>query len=246
MYIEDDYVPLSALQHWVFCPRQCALIHVDRAWEENALTAQGRVLHTKVHNDRTEWVDGVLVARGLALASARLGLSGQTDVVEFHPICDAETDASRTNAAQTSGILLPGREGLWRLFPVEYKRGKKKSHQADEVQLCAQAICLEEMLGANIPDGALFYGKSRRRTPVVFTDSLRRQTEDVALRVHEMIMGSVSPRPKYAARCKSCSLMSYCMPKTKSRAQGYIDRTLKLMATSGPETEPEDFTEDVS
>ena len=149
---EDALIPLSALQHYLFCPRQCALIHVEQIWAENAATAEGRLLHERADAGGGETRPGVRIARGLALRSFALGVSGKADVVEFH-------DARR------------GERG--RPFPVEYKRGKPKSHRADEVQLCAQAICLEEMFDTSIAAGALFYGVTRRRFAVVFDEDLR-------------------------------------------------------------------------
>jgi len=139
-YTEDDLIPISALQHFVFCERQCALIHIEQAWTENRLTAEGRLLHERVHDQGGESRAGVRIERGLPLRSLRLGLVGVADVVEFHPLS----------------------EGGWRPFPVEYKRGKPKRNACDEIQVCAQALCLEEMLGVRIPAGALFYGKTHR------------------------------------------------------------------------------------
>lgn len=142
-FLEDDLLPLSGLQHLAFCERQWALIHIEQSWAENRLTAQGRVLHNRAHDGPPESRPGLRIARGLRLRSLRLGLSGQADVVEFYPAPD--------------GIALPGETGLWRPFPVEYKRGRPKAGRCDEVQLCAQALCLEEMFARPIPSGALFY-----------------------------------------------------------------------------------------
>ncbi len=146
IYSEDDLFMISALQHYAFCPRQCALIHIEQAWLENRWTAEGRILHERVHEQEGESRAGVRIERGLPLRSLRLGLVGVADVVEFHP--------------------LPG--GGWQLFPVEYKRGKPKPDHCDEVQLCAQAMCLEEMMGVEVSQGALFYGKTRHRHDVAF------------------------------------------------------------------------------
>jgi CRISPR-associated exonuclease Cas4 len=149
--VEDGLIPLSALQHYLFCPRQCALIHVEQMWAEDAATAEGRLLHEKVDAGGGETRPGVRIARSLAIRSLALGVVGKADVVEFH-----------------------GRAG--RPFPVEYKRGRPKSHRADEVQLCAQAICLEEMFGSAVETGALFYGETRRRSAVTFDADLREIT----------------------------------------------------------------------
>jgi CRISPR-associated exonuclease Cas4 len=149
-YIEEDLIMISALQHLAFCPRQCALIHVEQMWQESGLTAEGRILHERVHEQEGESRAGVRIERGLPLRSLRLGLVGVADVVEFHP--------------------LPG--GGWRPFPVEYKRGKPKPDRCDEVQLCAQAMCLEEMMEVEVPQGSLFYGKTRHRHDVAFNENV--------------------------------------------------------------------------
>jgi len=199
VYSEDELIPISALQHLVFCPRQCALIHIEQVWTENVFTAEGRGLHEKVHETEAESRDGVRIVRGLRLRSLVLGLVGQADVVEFH--------------ADADGAAVPRLEGSYRPFPVEYKRGKPKIDVCDEVQLCAQAMCLEEMLGASIPRGALFYGRPRRRKEVEFTETLRQQTRDTAGQLHELFRSRQTPRAAYSKKCESCSLLECCMPK---------------------------------
>ena len=199
MYSEDDLIPISALQHLVFCPRQCALIHIEQVWAENVFTAEGRGLHEKVHETEAESRDGVRIVRGLRLRSLELGLVGQADVVEFHE--------------DTGGAAVPGLDGRYRPFPVEYKRGKPKIDVCDEVQLCAQAMCLEEMLGASIPRGALFYGRPRRRKEVELTETLRQQTRDVAGQLHELLRSRQTPTAAYSKKCESCSLLERCLPK---------------------------------
>jgi CRISPR-associated exonuclease Cas4 len=199
MYSEDELIPISALQHWVFCPRQCALIHVEQLWTENAFTAQGRGLHEKVHEAQAECRAGVHIVRGLRLRSLALGLVGQADVVEFHPEAD--------------GAAVPGLEGCYRCFPVEYKRGKPKVDVCDEVQLCAQAMCLEEMLGTSITVGALFYGRPRRRQEVEFTETLRQQTREAAGQLHELFRTHRTPTAAYSKKCENCSLLGLCLPK---------------------------------
>jgi len=199
MYSEDELIPISALQHLVFCPRQCALIHIEQVWTENVFTAEGRGLHEKVHETETESRDGVRIVRGLRLRSLELGLVGQADVVEFHE--------------DASGAAVPSLAGLHRPFPVEYKRGKPKVDVCDEVQLCAQAMCLEEMLGVSIARGALFYGRPRRRKEVEFAETLRQQTRDTAGQLHELFRSRQTPKAAYSKKCESCSLMALCMPK---------------------------------
>ncbi|MBN1283296.1 MAG: CRISPR-associated protein Cas4 [Proteobacteria bacterium] len=201
-YTESELLPLSALQHLLFCERQCALIHIEQAWAENRFTAEGRILHDNVHERGDETRAGVSIARALPLRSFVLGLSGIADVVEF-----------QREAAS----------GVWQPFPVEYKRGKPKAESCDTVQLCAQAMCLEEMLGVEIPKGALFYGKTRRRLDVVFDDELRKLTTETARRLHELIRGSKTPSPRYDARCEQCSLLDLCMPKAMRRDRKVAD-----------------------
>jgi CRISPR-associated exonuclease Cas4 len=199
MYCEDDLLSISALQHLVFCRRQCALIHTEQLWSENVFTAEGRGLHEKVHESEAESRAGVRIVRGLRLRSLELGLVGQADVVEFHQ--------------DSSGGAVPGLEGRYRAFPVEYKRGKPKVDACDEVQLCAQAICLEEMLGMSIARGALFYGRPRRRTEVEFTEALRQQTRETAGKLHELLRSGRTPTAAYEKKCESCSLLERCLPQ---------------------------------
>lgn len=189
MYPESDYIQLSALQHYMFCPRQCALIYLEQQWVENRFTAEGRVLHERADSAKTVRQGDMRIVRTLPLRSARLGLSGQADVVEFHD----------------SGLV----------FPVEYKRGRPKKDRCDEVQLCAQALCLEEMLAVEIAEGALFYGQKRRRQAVVFDVELRQLTETIAGLIHEMFARGLTPAAEYdAGKCDQCSMLSVCMPKS--------------------------------
>lgn len=216
MYEHDDLLPLSGLQHLVFCERQCALIHVERMWEDNALTAQGGLLHNRVDRGGGEKRPGVRTVRSVPLRSLRLGLVGKADVVEFHEQT-AGVPESQTVPGRKIGF--PGDEGekRWRPMPVEYKRGAPKRGLADEVQLCAQATCLEEMLGASIPMGSLFYGKIRRRVDVPLTTGLRDATATAATRFHEMVRSGHVPRARREPKCRSCSLLDLCMPQRRSR-----------------------------
>jgi len=191
VFDEDDLIMISALQHYVFCPRQCALIHIEQVWTESGLTAEGRIMHEKVHEEQRESRGSVRVEYGIPLRSLRLGLIGKADVVEFRKVDKAP----------------------WQPFPVEYKRGKPKPDHCDTVQLCAQAMCLEEMLSVAVPRGALFYGKTRRRSDVVFDEKLRRETEETVEKARDLIMSGITPPPVYAKRCESCSLIGNCMPK---------------------------------
>ncbi len=192
MYSEDDLLPISALQHLTFCRRQCALIHIEQLWVDNIFTAQGNVLHERVHDEKRESRRDVRLEHGMPLRSLRLGLVGKGDVVEFH------RDVSGKS---------------WRPFPVEYKRGRNKEEECDRVQLCAQALCLEEMLGVGAASGAIYYGKDRRRVEVFFDEVLRRTTEDKARELHEFIRAGQTPRPVYEKKCDTCSLYKLCLPK---------------------------------
>ena len=206
-YSDDNLVMLSALQHIIFCERQCAFIHVEQLWCDNVFTAEGRIMHDKVDTAKQEKRKGIRVEYGVPLRSLRLGLIGKADVVEFHR-----------------------QENNWHPFPVEYKRGKPKKNNCDKVQLCAQALCLEEMLNSKINEGALFYGTTRRREDVVFDTSLRVETKETAKRVHELISSGATPKPEYSKKCKSCSLEQLCMPKTcgeKGKASSYLLEMIK-------------------
>lgn len=191
MYSEDQLVPLSALQHIQFCERQCALIHIEGLWAENRLTAEGRNLHERADSGESESRGPVRTARSLPLRSLRLGLTGRADVVEFH------YEGSELTAA----------------IPIEYKRGKAKLDDSDRVQLCAQALCLEEMLAIPVPAGALFYATPRRRTDVEFDAELRRITEDTVVRLHKLLEVGVTPRVPRQPKCDGCSLFDLCMPE---------------------------------
>jgi len=197
MYTEDDLIPLSALQHLIFCERQCALIYIEQVWSENLFTAEGRIMHERVHTADRESRGDIRIEYSMWLRSLRLGLIGKADVVEFH----------RKLGSQKAGLA------EWTPFPVEYKRGKPKKDNCDKVQLCAQALCLEEMLNIEVPFGALFYGKKRRRTDVTFDGTLRQQTEDTAMCLHELIASSRTPKSVYMKKCDSCSLIGICLPK---------------------------------
>lgn len=197
----NESLPISALQHWLFCPRQCALIHVERLWEENRLTAEGRVLHERADGGRADHRDGVRVLRSVHVSSARLGIHGVADVVEMHGT---------------------------RPYPIEYKRGRPKAHRADEVQLCAQAFCLEEMTGQPIPEGALFYGRNRRRKRVALDDDLRDLTSRIAQDARAaMDAGSVPSAVYDPAHCNACSLADLCRPEARrDGADAWLARRL--------------------
>ena len=208
-------IMLSALQHAVFCMRQCALIHLEGIWTENHLTATGRILHERVDNGMHETRRDVRLATALRLVSRRLGVIGIADMVEFHRVGEG-------------GAPLPGLSGRWMPFPVEYKHGKPKIHRADEVQLCAQAMCLEEMLNVEVPSGALFYGTTRRRMEVRFDAGLRALTESTAEKVHQLFSAGTIPPAEYGKWCESCSLLDSCNPKSQGKsARAWLARQVE-------------------
>ena len=197
MFSEDALLPISALQHLLFCRRQCALIHIERVWAENVFTVQGGILHERAHEQGCESHDGIRVARAVSLRSLQLGLTGVADVVEFHP------------AAGCGEVA----------FPVEYKRGRPKSDACDTVQLCAQALCLEEMLGRPVPAGALFYAETRRRIDVPFDTDLRALTLATIAELAALFSAGRTPPPTpHRSRCKACSLLDLCRPEAVRRS----------------------------
>lgn len=196
---EPEPIALSALQHYLFCQRQCALIHVEQAWAENSFTAEGRLLHEATAEPGHQVRRGVRVVTAMPLASARLGVSGIADLIELYPSNNGDDEC-------------------WQPYPVEYKRGKPKAHRADEVQLCAQAMCLEEMFDTTVAEGALFYGKTRRRLAVPFDDELRTLTADIAHNTRALIASGRTPKPVFERRkCSACSLVELCRPKRLGR-----------------------------
>ena len=172
---------------------------MEHQWAENYRTVDGSILHEKAHGGGTESRGDLLIVRAMRIHSAVLGVSGECDVVEFH--------------RSENGVTLQGRDGLWSPFPIEYKRGKPKPHDADELQLCAQAMCLEEMLCCQISDGALFYGEPRRRTPVAFTDELRQRVRDSLAEMHDYLRRGCTPKVKPQKGCSACSLKELCLPE---------------------------------
>ncbi|MDR1422990.1 MAG: CRISPR-associated protein Cas4 [Azoarcus sp.] len=193
---DEDPLSISALQHYLYCPRQCALIHVERLWAENRLTAEGRLLHERADEPAIERRHGVRTITAMPLSNAELGIAGVADVTEFHAGADGD-----------------------RPYPVEYKRGSPKAHRADEVQLCAQALCLEAMFSQRVEKGALFYGTPRRRQVVEFDGVLRNLTLETIRGAREMIAAGQTPPAKFKAkRCNACSLLDLCQPRLFSRA----------------------------
>ena len=199
IYREEDFLQLSGLQHFAFCRRQWALIHIEQQWRENLRTVEGDLLHRRAHDEQARERRGdILILRGLSVASAALGISGKCDVVEFR--------------ADSGGISLRGEEGLWVPFPVEYKRGSPKPYRADELQLCAQAMCLEEMLCCTVSEGAIFYGETRRRTSVSFSRELREQVKAMLEEMHQLYRQGYTPKVRRSRSCNACSLKELCLP----------------------------------
>lgn len=200
-YNDDQLLPISALQHYVYCPRQCALIHIEQEWDENRFTAEGRAQHDRVDRPEHEIRDGVRYEYAVPIRSLRLGLIGKADVIEFHAD---------------------------KIFPVEHKRGRPKPTHCDWIQLCAQAICIEEMLNAEVPEGAIFYGQPRRRQSVEFTSELRLETEQTAKALHELISSGRTPLPEYEEKkCSACSLCDICMPEKHQSVCSYLKEVLQ-------------------
>ncbi len=213
--MEDDYLMLSGLQHFAFCRRQWALIHIEQQWAENVRTVEGELLHRRAHDaDQVESRGDLLIVRGMRIRSDRLKVTGVCDVVEFH--------------RQPDGITLAGREGRWKPYPVEYKRGAPKENSADELQLCGQAICLEEMLMCTIDEGSLFYGETRRRVKVAFTPELRAQVEAMLREMRQYYDRGHTPSVRRTKGCNACSLKELCLPQMNraGSVHSYICRRL--------------------
>lgn len=208
---EEDYRQLSELQHFAFCRRQWALIHLEQQWAENLATVEGQLLHTRAHDDgKTEKRGDLLIVRGMRVVSHTLCATGVCDVVEFR--------------RDPAGVPLHGRRGLWLPRPVEYKHGRPKPFDADELQLCGQAICLEEMLCCHIPEGDLFYGQPHKRTTVAFTPQLRGRVQELLAQMNALYQRGHTPKAKPDKSCRTCSLRDLCLPQLQKApdAQGYL------------------------
>lgn len=216
---EEDLLPISALADLLFCERRAALHFLERVWENNPLTVEGTYLHQKVDAlEPTEVRGDLRIARGLRLRSLRLGLTGKADVVEFCRLPEGRAGVSFVNVS-----------GLWNPIPVEYKRGRLRHERGYEVQLCAQAICLEEMMNVEVGAGAIYYGKTRRRLEITFDEKLRRETERAAERLHELLASEGTPGAVHGPKCKSCSLLDLCMPGLTGKrrnVRGYLSKAI--------------------
>lgn len=215
---DDNYLLLSGIQHMAFCERQWALIHIEQQWAENVRTVEGKHLHERVDDPfESESRGDLYITRSMPLVSHTLKLQGVADVVEYWRV-------------ESGGVTLPGKSGLWLPRPVEYKRGQPKPDDRDEVQLCAQVICLEEMLGASISEGDLFYGETRRRQRVILDVALRQRVYDLADRMNRFFEAGNAPPAVPGTRCQLCSLADFCMPKLtmkKRSVEDYLKASLK-------------------
>lgn len=215
MYSEEEYLMLSGVQHFAFCRRQWALIHLEQQWEENYRTVDGNIMHEKVHDpDFREKRGETVITRAMAVSSSRLGISGECDAVELRKA--------------DNGIELFGLDGKYTVTPVEYKRGQPKEDDCDAVQLMAQALCLEDMLCCDIPFGYLYYGEIRHRVKVVFDSDLRKRTEEMIAEMHDLYRKQYTPKVKRRKACNACSLKNICLPVIcgKKQASEYVDKML--------------------
>ena len=219
MYYEDDQMlMLSGIQHYMFCPRQWALIHIEQQWADNRLTAEGQLLHHHVDNPAYRRKNGdTIILRSVHIASHILGLYGISDAIELLPAESPEDAITHSRYA-----------GYWRPYPVEYKRGHRKLNECDEVQLCAQASCLEEMCGIHIPEAALFYHETRHREVVRMNESLRRLTHELSEAMHRTFNSGVTPKAEEHRRCRNCSLLEICTPQLsqKTTVAHYLKKML--------------------
>ena len=219
VFSENELLPLSALVDIVFCERRAALHQLERIWEDNVATVEGHGAHDRVHEGENESRGDLRITRGVRIRSLELGVTGIADVVEFHRVEN-----------RSEGVTVFGMTGCWIPFPVEYKRGIRRHEKSFEVQLCAQAICLEEMLNCSIPQGALFYGLSKRRQEIAFSPELRQATKNAAESLHHLVQAGVTPPARFDKRCKKCSLLDKCMPQLVGKcgsAQKYLNHILE-------------------
>jgi CRISPR-associated exonuclease Cas4 len=226
MFNEEDFLPISLLQHLLFCPRRAALVHIEGIWSDNIFTALGQDMHERVHTTEVESRKDLRVTRGLLLRSLTLGVTGKSDVVEFHRLDELESNSA---SADLGAIKLKGVRGRWRAYPVEYKSGHLRHQVGHEIQLCAQAICIEEMLDTQVTEGSIYYGKTGRRLDLVFDSQLRSATETACHQLHTVLNSERTPPAKYEPKCAKCSLLDFCLPKVVSQnrsVKSYMDRII--------------------
>lgn len=213
---DPDLLPLSWLSQWGYCPRRCGLLAIEQLWSDNAFTVEGTLQHKRVHTARVEKRGDQMAFYERPVFSNALGLSGLCDCVEARRIAPSDH-------AAVSGATLPDSEGQWQLYPVEYKHGVVRHHEGEyHIQLCAQAICLEEMYGGHIPAGAIFYIKDHRRDEILLTDELRQRTVKAAKDIHDMLEDGIIPMAQKTAKCQKCSMVDSCMPDAQTTAAAYL------------------------
>lgn len=207
MFDPDDYLMLSGIQHYVFCPHQWAMIHIEQIWNDNRLTAEGQIMHNNVDNPAYRQKNGNLITlRKIAIASASLGLYGFSDAVELIP-----------SATSEKAIIHPSYPGYWHMHPIEYKHGRPKPDLRDKVQVVAQAICLEEMFDTVISECSIYYGDNNRRISLEIDNEIRAFTIKCAIEMHRIYDSGIIPAPIYKLHCRNCSLYDQCMPKSPSK-----------------------------
>jgi CRISPR-associated exonuclease Cas4 len=215
MFDEDDLLPVSALQHFIFCPRRCALVHIEQAWTENQLTVEGDIVHGRVDEMSRESRATLIVSHGVGIRSLHLGITGKVDVVEF-----------RLSTNALGACTLAGKEGHWTPYPIEYKRGSPRRGFGDDIQVCAQALCLEEMLKCSVPAGAIYYASTRKRREIAFDAPLRAQTTTAISGLRSLNTARVIPPPVYEKKCDTCSLFDLCQPRLPA-SNNYVTRYLE-------------------
>lgn len=216
LFPEEDFMMLSGIQHFVFCRRQWALIHIEQQWSENVFTVEGNILHEKAHDGySSEKRKDVIISRGMPIHSRTLRISGTCDIVEFH--------------RDENGVFLPERKEKYTLFPVEYKRGKPKLSDEDRMQLTAQVMCLEEMFVTDIPEAYLYYGEIRRREKVVITEEMKAECAALLQEMHGYFARGYTPKVKKTKKCEACSLKEQCLPalENKQKVSRYVDSYLE-------------------
>lgn len=221
MFDEEDLLPISALQHFVFCPRRCALVHIEQVWMENQLTVEGDILHERVDEMGRESRVTLIVSHGVGIRSLRFGVTGRVDVIEFRSSTEAEGNCT-----------LAGKDGHWTPYPIEYKRGSPRRGFGDDIQICAQALCLEEMLECTVPAGSIYYASTRKRREILFSAPLRDQTMAAILGLRTLLAAGVTPAPVYGKKCDTCSLFDLCQPKIPLAGKDpglYVARYLEEM-----------------
>lgn len=230
MFSEDEFLPISLLQHFLYCPRRAALVYIEGIWNDNVFTAHGRNVHEHVHSAGVESRADLIITRGLLLRSDKLGVTGKADVVEFQR---SKLTGNVEFSSASDLVKLERIEGLWRIFPVEYKSGRLRHEFGYEIQLCAQAMCLEEMLGVNVTEGAIYYGKTGRRLTVIFDLKMKSATENACQQLHFLMDKGETPGAKFEPKCVKCSLLDLCIPKAVSRKRSIKSYMEKISSSSG-------------